>query len=115
MSKVLEMPKLSPTMEEGVLSAWHKKEGDAIAVDDLLAEVETDKATMEFRSFDKATLLKLLVEPGAQVKLGQPVAIIGEPGEDVSALAGGAGASAPAKPAAAEQPPSQASAPSQAQ
>ena len=64
MAKILEMPKLSPTMEEGVLSAWHKKEGDAIAVDDLLAEVETDKATMEFRSFDKGTLLKILVAAG---------------------------------------------------
>src|ERR1019366_7731331 len=86
MAKVLDMPKLSPTMEKGVLSAWHKKEGDAIAVDDLLAEVETDKATMEFRAFDKGTLLKLLVAPGANVKLGQPVAILGNAGEDVSAL-----------------------------
>src|SRR5262249_56778852 len=59
MAKILEMPKLSPTMEEGVLATWHKKEGDAIEVDDLLAEVETDKATMEFRAFDKGTLLKL--------------------------------------------------------
>jgi pyruvate dehydrogenase E2 component (dihydrolipoamide acetyltransferase) len=92
MAKILEMPKLSPTMEEGVLSAWHKKEGDAIAVDDLLAEVETDKATMEFRSFDKATLLKILVAPGSEVKLGQPVAIVGDPGEDFSALAAQAGA-----------------------
>ena len=101
MAKILEMPKLSPTMEEGVLSAWHKKEGDPIAVDDLLAEVETDKATMEFRSFDKATLLKILVAPGSEVKLGQPVAIIGEPGEDVSALvpqaSGAPQPSAPAK------------------
>jgi pyruvate dehydrogenase E2 component (dihydrolipoamide acetyltransferase) len=88
MAKILEMPKLSPTMEEGVLSAWHKKEGDSIAVDDLLAEVETDKATMEFRSFDKATLLKILVPPGSEVKLGQPVAIVGEAGEDISGLAG---------------------------
>src|SRR6266436_10230935 len=86
MAKVLEMPKLSPTMEEGVLTAWHKSEGDPIAVDDLLAEVETDKATMEFRAFDKGTLLKLLVPPGANVKLGQPVAIIGNAGEDVSSL-----------------------------
>jgi pyruvate dehydrogenase E2 component (dihydrolipoamide acetyltransferase) len=102
MAKILEMPKLSPTMEEGVLSAWHKKEGDAIAVDDLLAEVETDKATMEFRSFDKATLLKILVAPGSEVKLGQPVAIIGEAGEDVSALAGQAGSAAPAATAKSE-------------
>jgi pyruvate dehydrogenase E2 component (dihydrolipoamide acetyltransferase) len=96
MAKILEMPKLSPTMEEGVLSAWHKKEGDAIAVDDLLAEVETDKATMEFRAFDKGTLLKLLVTPGAQVKLGQPVAIVGTPGEDVSALVAAAPTAGPA-------------------
>jgi pyruvate dehydrogenase E2 component (dihydrolipoamide acetyltransferase) len=102
MAKILEMPKLSPTMEEGVLSAWHKKEGDAIAVDDLLADVETDKATMEFRSFDKATLLKILVAPGAQVKLGQPVAIIGSPGEDIAGLVGAQTASpaAQASPAA---------------
>ena len=106
MAKVLEMPKLSPTMEEGVLTAWHKKEGDAIAVDDLLAEVETDKATMEFRAFDKGTLLKLLVPPGANVKLGQPVAIIGNAGEDISALAAQTGAAAPkaANPAPAPAP-----------
>jgi pyruvate dehydrogenase E2 component (dihydrolipoamide acetyltransferase) len=91
MAKILDMPKLSPTMEEGVLATWHKKEGDAIQIDDLLAEVETDKATMEFRAFDKGTLLKLLVPSGAQVKLGQPVAILGSPGEDVSALEAQAG------------------------
>src|SRR5215472_13797764 len=86
MAKILEMPKLSPTMEEGVLSVWHKKEGDSVEVDDLLAEVETDKATMEFRSFDKGTVLKILVPAGTQVKLGQPVAVVGSPGEDISAL-----------------------------
>jgi pyruvate dehydrogenase E2 component (dihydrolipoamide acetyltransferase) len=86
MAKVLEMPKLSPTMTEGQLTVWHKQEGDAVAVDDLLAEVETDKATMEFRSFDKGTLLKLLVPADSLVQLGQPVAIIGEKGEDVSKL-----------------------------
>jgi len=100
MAKILEMPKLSPTMEEGVLATWHKKEGDAIAVDDLLAEVETDKATMEFRAFDKGTLLKILVEPGAKVLLGQPVAVVGDAGEDVSALVAKAGA-----PAATAAPP----------
>jgi pyruvate dehydrogenase E2 component (dihydrolipoamide acetyltransferase) len=94
MAKLLEMPKLSPTMEEGVLSSWHKKEGDEIAVDDLLAEVETDKATMEFRAFDKGTLLKILAPAGAQVKLGQPVAIMGSPGEDIAALVAQAGAQA---------------------
>ncbi|MGO8999664.1 MAG: dihydrolipoamide acetyltransferase family protein [Polyangiaceae bacterium] len=99
MAKILEMPKLSPTMEEGVLAAWHKNEGDPVAVDDLLAEVETDKATMEFRAFDKGTLLKILVEPGAKVLLGQPVAIVGEAGEDVSALAPGLG-TPPPRPAA---------------
>lgn len=97
MAKVLEMPKLSPTMEEGVLVAWHKKEGDAIEVDDLLAEVETDKATMEFRAFDKGTLLKQLVASGTNVRLGQPVAVIGKAGEDISALADGSGAEDEAK------------------
>ncbi len=109
MAKILEMPKLSPTMEEGVLSSWHKKEGDEVAVDDLLAEVETDKATMEFRAFDKGTLLKILVPAGSNVKLGQPVAVIGATGEDVSAIAAKAGAtastaSAPPSPAPLQSP-----------
>ncbi len=91
MAKILDMPKLSPTMEEGVLTAWHKKEGDAIKVDDLLAEVETDKATMEFRSFDDGTLLKLLVPAGSTVKLGQAVAVLGAAGEDVAELVAKAG------------------------
>src|SRR6476661_3625808 len=95
MAKILDMPKLSPTMEEGVLQTWHKNEGDAVAVDDLLAEVETDKATMEFRAFDKGTLLKILVPAGTNVKLGQAVAIIGNAGEDVSALVEKAGAPPP--------------------
>src|SRR3954470_12674734 len=103
MAKILEMPKLSPTMEEGVLATWHKKEGDPVAVDDLLAEVETDKATMEFRAFDKGTLLKILVTAGTNVKLGQPVAIIGNAGEDVSALVAKAGGAA-ATPKSEEKP-----------
>ncbi len=102
MAKLLEMPKLSPTMEEGQIGAWKKAEGDSIEVDDLLAEVETDKATMEFRSFDKGTLLKILVPAGSIVKLGQPVAVIGNPGEDVSGFtastSGAKEAQAPAKP-----------------
>jgi pyruvate dehydrogenase E2 component (dihydrolipoamide acetyltransferase) len=114
MAKVLEMPKLSPTMTEGQLTVWHKKEGDAVAVDDLLAEVETDKATMEFRSFDKGTLLKLLVPPNSLVQLGQPVAIIGNAGEDVSALASGGAPAAPAAPAPAAPAPTDAKSPAAA-
>lgn len=86
MARIIELPKLSPTMEEGTLVRWVKAEGEAVNIDDLLAEVETDKATMEFRSFDRGTLLKRLVPEGSVTKLGQPVAIFGEPGEDVSAL-----------------------------
>src|SRR6187397_3049549 len=96
MAKVLDLPKLSPTMEEGQIAKWHKNEGDPVAVDDLLAEVETDKATMEYRSFDKGTLLKILAPAGSVVRLGQPVAIVGAPGEDVSALVKQPGAPAPA-------------------
>jgi pyruvate dehydrogenase E2 component (dihydrolipoamide acetyltransferase) len=107
MAKVLDMPKLSPTMEEGQISAWHKNEGDAVAVDDLLAEVETDKATMEYRSFDKGTLLRILTPAGTVVRLGQPVAILGTPGEDVSALVARLGAPAPVPAPAAAPPPAQ--------
>ena len=104
MAKLLEMPKLSPTMDEGVLAAWHKKPGDTVAVDDVLAEVETDKATMEFRAFDDTTILALLVPAGSQVKLGQPVAIVGNAGEDITALLASVSvASAPA-PSKAEAP-----------
>ena len=102
MAKVLDMPKLSPTMEEGVLVAWHKNEGDPVNVDDLLADVETDKATMEFRAFDKGTLLKILVAAGTNVKLGQAVAILGDAGEDISAMATQAGSEAAAAPAKAD-------------
>ncbi len=84
MAKIIELPKLSPTMEEGTLVRWFKEEGDPVAVDDLLAEVETDKATMEFRSFDKGTLLKKLVSEGTVTRLGQPVAIFGAPDEDIA-------------------------------
>src|SRR4051812_1700554 len=99
MAKVLDMPKLSPTMEEGQISVWHKKVGDTIAIDDLLAEVETDKATMEYRSFDKGTLLAILAPAGSMVRLGQPVAIVGSPGEDVSGVNLGGGAAPKAAPA----------------
>jgi len=86
MAKIIGLPKLSPTMEEGTLVSWAKKEGDAIDIDDLLAEVETDKATMEFRSFDRGVLLKILVPEGVTLEAEVPVAIIGKAGEDISEL-----------------------------
>lgn len=86
MAKIIGLPRLSPTMEEGTLARWVKKEGDRIAVDDLIAEVETDKATMEWRAFDSGVLLKILVEEGATLEPDAPVAIFGEEGEDITPL-----------------------------
>lgn len=86
MAKIIGLPKLSPTMDEGVLVAWIKKEGDTLEVDELIAEVETDKATVEFRSFDRGVLLKILAPEGSTLKLDEPVAIIGKEGEDISEL-----------------------------
>lgn len=101
MAQIIGLPKLSPTMEEGVLVKWVKKEGDAVVPGDLVAEVETDKANMDFNIEDKGTLLKILVKEGDTVKLGAPVAILGKPGEDVSALLAQASAPSPASPVAA--------------
>ena len=86
MAQILGLPKLSPTMEEGVLVRWTKKEGDKVAPGDLIAEVETDKANMDFNVEDEGVLLKLLVKEGETVRLGAPVAIIGNAGEDIAAL-----------------------------
>jgi len=86
MATVINMPKLSPTMEEGVLAKWTKKVGDKIAPGDVIAEVETDKANMDFPLEDEGVILKLLVNEGDTVKLGAPVAILGDAGEDVSAV-----------------------------
>ena len=106
MAKIIGLPKLSPTMEEGTLVAWTKKEGDEVDVDDLLAEVETDKATMEFRSFDRGVLLKILVPEGETLEPDVPVAIIGQAGEDISDLLAqvAAAAAAAAVPAAVPAP-----------
>jgi pyruvate dehydrogenase E2 component (dihydrolipoamide acetyltransferase) len=116
MAKIIGLPKLSPTMEEGTLVAWIKKEGDEVEVDDLLAEVETDKATMEFRSFDRGVLLKILVKEGETLEPDVPVAIIGKAGEDIGELlaqveAGAAAASEPVSEPAAVSAPVSAAAP----
>ena len=88
----LKMPALSPTMEEGTLAKWLVKEGDSVAVGDLLAEIETDKATMEFEAVDEGTIAKILVAEGTdEVKVGTVIALIAGEGEDA-----GAAASAPA-------------------
>src|ERR1700733_10372073 len=103
MAQIIGLPKLSPTMEEGVLVRWTKKEGDKVSPGDLVAEVETDKANMDFNLEDEGTLLKLLVKEGDTVKLGAPVAILGNPGEDITALVAQASGAAPA-PAAVPAP-----------
>jgi pyruvate dehydrogenase E2 component (dihydrolipoamide acetyltransferase) len=105
MAEVVEMIALSPTMEEGTLAEWYVSEGEEVAEGDLLADIETDKATMEMESWYDGTILEILVEPGDAIAVGQPIAIVGEPGEDTSGLLEGddGGDAAPeAEPAAAE-------------
>jgi pyruvate dehydrogenase E2 component (dihydrolipoamide acetyltransferase) len=87
----LKMPALSPTMEEGTLAKWLVKEGDEVKSGDILAEIETDKATMEFEAVDEGTVAKILVPEGTDgVKVGAPIAILAGEGEDASAAAGAA-------------------------
>ncbi len=83
MATIIEMPKLSDTMTVGTLVSWLKKEGDSVASGDMIAEIETDKATMELEAFDEGILLKQLVQPGEQVPVGTPICAIGEAGEKV--------------------------------
>lgn len=118
MAIIVDMPRLSDTMEEGTIAGWLKKVGDDIKAGEGFAEIETDKAVMVFESFDKGVVLALLLDVGVTVPLGTPIAILGKAGEDVSALvteskakiaavlAGGASAPvpAPAAPAATPEP-----------
>jgi len=92
------MPALSPTMESGTLAKWLKKEGDRIKAGDVIAEIETDKATMEVEAVDEGILAKIVVPEGSQdVAVNALIGIIAAEGEDVKAAAGGGGAPAPAK------------------
>lgn len=86
MAEIVRMPKLSDTMVEGVVAEWHKKVGDKVQSGELLAEIETDKATMEFESFQEGVLLHIGVEKGKAAKVDGILAILGEKGEDISAL-----------------------------
>jgi pyruvate dehydrogenase E2 component (dihydrolipoamide acetyltransferase) len=120
MAEIVRMPKMSDTMTEGVLVKWHKKVGDTVKSGELVAEVETDKATMEFESYQAGTLLHLGVEEGKAIPVDGILAIMGKPGEDFKDLLASAqkedeaklapAAAAPAEPVAATKPASQASA-----
>ncbi len=90
MSEVINMPRLSDTMEEGTVATWLKKVGDSVSEGDILAEIETDKATMEFESFYEGTLLHIGINEGETAKVDALLAIIGEEGEDISGLLNGA-------------------------
>lgn len=86
MADIIEMIQLSPTMDAGMLVEWLKKEGDTVSTGDVIAEVETDKTSMEMESFYDGVVLKILAPEGSSVKVGRPLAIVGKPGEDISAL-----------------------------
>jgi pyruvate dehydrogenase E2 component (dihydrolipoamide acetyltransferase) len=102
MATLAAITQLSPTMKEGLLVEWLKQEGDSVKPGDPIAAIETDKAVMELEAFDGGTLLKHLVAKGAKLPVGAPIAVIGKPGEDFSALL----ASAPAGIVPADTPPS---------
>ncbi len=106
MAELIRMPKMSDTMTEGVIAEWHKKVGDTVKSGDVLAEVETDKATMDLEAYDEGTLLYIGVEKGQSVPIDAVIAVVGAAGEDFKALLdGGAatnGQAAPATPEPAE-------------
>ena len=95
MAEVILMPRLSDTMTEGVIAAWHKKVGDTVKKGDLLAEIETDKATMELESYKDGTLLHLGADKGGVIQVNDLLCIIGEQGEDISQHLNGGAAAAP--------------------
>src|ERR1700760_2423380 len=99
------MPALSPTMEKGNLAKWLKKEGDAVKTGDVIAEIETDKATMEYEAVDDGVMAKIVVPEGtADVAVNQLIAVMAQEGEDVKAAAAAAGKGAAAPPPKAAAP-----------
>src|SRR5699024_6970504 len=86
MAEVVRMPKMSDTMTEGVIAKWHKKVGDKISSGDLVAEIETDKATMDFESYQEGTLLYIGPKEGEAVPINAVIAVLGEKGEDYKDL-----------------------------
>src|SRR3954465_1772691 len=100
------MPALSPTMEKGNLAKWLKKEGDAVKAGDVIAEIETDKATMEYESIDDGVLAKIVVPEGtADVPVNQLIAVLAQEGEDPKAAAAAAGKGEAPKAASSSAPP----------
>ncbi|MBK8848473.1 MAG: pyruvate dehydrogenase complex dihydrolipoamide acetyltransferase [Bacteroidetes bacterium] len=98
MAELVRMPKMSDTMTEGVVAKWHKKIGDTIKSGELVAEIETDKATMEFESYQSGTLLYMGVQEGKSIPVNAVLAILGAPGEDYKALLDAEATAAPAAP-----------------
>ena len=96
MATIINMPRLSDTMTEGTVATWLKKVGDKVSEGDMLAEIETDKATMEFESFNEGTLLYIGIQAGETAPIDSLLAIIGNEGEDISALIAGGAKEAPA-------------------
>src|SRR5579872_3993344 len=103
MAEVIKMPKMSDTMTEGVLAKWHKKVGDKVKSGDVLAEIETDKATMDFESYQDGTLLYIGVEEGKAVPVDALIAVLGAEGEDYKAAIAANGAAPAAKTAEPEK------------
>ena len=89
MAELINMPRLSDTMEEGTVAKWYKKVGDLVKEGDILAEIETDKATMEFESFQEGELLHIGIEEGGTAPVDSLLAIIGTKGEDIKDIIGG--------------------------
>ena len=90
MAEIVRMPKMSDTMVEGVIAKWHKKVGDSVKSGELMAEIETDKATMDYESFNTGTVLYLGAKEGEAVKINDVLAVVGNKGEDYAALLAGA-------------------------
>ena len=111
MAEVILMPRLSDTMTEGVIAAWHKNVGDAVKKGDLLAEIETDKATMELESYQEGVLLHIGTTKGGKLQVNDLLAIIGKAGEDVASLIASVGAGSPAAAPATEPAPAATAAP----
>ena len=97
MATKITMPRLSDTMTEGTVATWLKKVGDKVNEGDILAEIETDKATMEFESFNSGTLLHIGIQEGESAPVDSLLAIIGKEGEDISDLLAGGGSSSDKK------------------